>query len=297
MDATKRLRTIGAEVWHCFYSWPFWAAVLLTLLLCSATEIPQLNTSSLALICNVADLPFALNLGAGSLFLKLTGQTWFIVLLPVIAGLPFAYDFYMEWFGGSYYSVIHRQGRLGYTLAKAVSAAVSAGCAVFFGLLLYAMILFVRFGSSADLQVEQAMLEGSQGAVSPFLLQMAALTWNIVAVSMVIALFSLVLIVVLRQNFLALTIPMMIQYLSFRLTDFYTGLQLQQYAQDNDMDALYGRLAITYLLPSNQFSVHTIFHKYTGLPLPVYYLFLLATALLLIYLLHMLMERRVRNYA
>ena len=286
MALNKTIRSIGAEVRHILCAWPFWAAAALTFLLCGITEIPQQESSAFALMWLGSDSLLAERPGAALLFLSLPVQMWFIILLPLVAGIPFVYDFYEEWFSGSYYCVLYREGRRGYAAAKAITAALSAGGAIALGLLLYAAVLAAGFGFDEKQPIVQGMAE---------LKTMAALGLNITAVSMVFALVSLWLVIVLRQKFLALTVPMMLQYLSYRLTDLYTGLQLQQYRIDGDEQGLYQSLAITYLLPSNQFSLYSVFQKYTGMPLLVYYLMLLALALTLGCWIHFLLERRVKG--
>jgi hypothetical protein len=227
--------------------------------------------------------------------LNLADQQWFPVILPVIAGLPAVYAFYDEWFGGYYYLSISRQSRKSYWVAKGISAGLSGGLAVLGGICLYGLLLTLRLPSIRAVSDSGQYLElyGGYGAMCGMIRSMI---WNTVAVSMLFSLVSLILVVLLREKFLPLTIPMMLQYLFNRLTDLYNGIQWQKYLLDGDLGRFTKDTALCNWFPSNQLTMYSVFPKQTGLPLVCYYLILLLVYLLLAGALYGLMERRVRGH-
>jgi hypothetical protein len=300
---SKWLIHLRATLIDQLLAWPFWAAMgaALMLSLCSQVTLPSgTETSVFALL--LSSLVTKQTIGtlgalqsAEYVLLNLADQQWFVVILPVIAGLPVVYAFYDEWFGGYYYLSISRQSRKSYWGAKVVSAGLSGGLAILGGICLYGLLLTLGLPSIQAVSDSGQYLElyGGYGAMCGMIRSMI---WNIVAISMLFPLVSLILVVLLREKFLPLTIPMMLQYLFNRLTDLYNGIQWQKYLLDGDIQQFTKNTALCNWFPSNQLTMYSVFSKQTGLPLVCYYLILLAVYLLMAGVLYGLMERRVRGH-
>lgn len=298
-------KSIWGEFRHLWYGWPVWITIIMTFLLCMCTELPKTSISepvtvlSAFILIPYEDMLQSNMLCAERVILRFMTGRWFPILLPVVAGFPSVYIFFDEWFGGGYYNAISRHGRTGYALSKSTSCALIGGTAVLLGCILYAVCVYLYFPHISDYpsaQIEQFYLSRTVDADNIFL-EWGGLLWNVVAVTMVFALVDLIFVVVFREKFLALTTPMILQYLSERLTDFWNGRLWQLSRERGDLEIFNRFSALTMLLPSNQLSMYYTFPYHTHLPIGVYYLILLGIFCLLMYGFHRLLERRVIRYA
>ena len=289
------------EIYHILCEWPFWVSTGLTVIICLLSEVYITGTAgNLSVWKAMVSIPREqltdVSYCAEIIFSKLNIQRWFVVLLPVLAGFPSIHIFFEEWFGGGYFFVIIREGRYRYASVKAVSAAICGGVSVFFGVVTYVLILYWHFPSLSQLPDEMSYIVDIYGGPLGIFTAVGSEIGNIAAVAAMFPILSLILMVLLRQKFLALTIPMMVQYLSDRFTDLWYGTLWKIAQSTGDMSIFEKGGVWTMLFPSNQLGMSSTFTSKTGLPMFVYYIILFTLFLLFLRLFYALLERRVKQY-
>lgn len=115
---------------------------------------------------------------------------------------------------------------------------------------------------------------------------------NLVMVTAIFAQVDLIFVVIFRKKFLSLTFPMILQYLSERLTDLWNGQLWKIYLENGNLDFFNRYSSFVMFLPSNQLSMYSTFPYHTNLSVAVYYMILLLVFFVLVFIFHMLLERR-----
>lgn len=205
---------------------------------------------------------------------------WFYIVLPVIVSMPAVADFYEEWFGGGFYLNVHRQQIFKYCVSKSVVYSINAAMILFVGAGLFIIPITLVFpGESANV-----LSEIYPDGISVYVLMRLL---NAAAAATVCPLATLIILILIKEKFLALSIPMLINYITAQIGNF---LNIKAFTDDKPY---LNKLAS--LLPYYQFSQSKGFEDTFGMPFWVWYIawalsFVLTTAVLFY-----LVKRRIRN--
>lgn len=195
---------------------------------------------------------------------------WFYIVLPVILSMPAVSDFAEEWFGGGFFTNISRQQITRYCAAKTFAYAANATLIYLAGFALFSGIVCLAF------PIEH---ETSNGIAMRIL--------NATATGSICPIITVLILILIREKFLALSFPMLVNYATSLLGGF---LMMRSY---NEEKPLLRKLA--YLLPSYQFSQSTGFKSTFGMPLFVWYIAWAAVFALCVVCFILLVKRRVKN--
>lgn len=228
-----------------------------------------------------------------AVLVAIRGLEWFVVLFPVLVSIPGVYEFADSWLSGNYYLTVSRTGRAKYAFRKLLIAGLTGAAVVVLGVLLYTAIVYLKFPALTEFHedAESSILMLFYGETvwerTQVILHML---WNLAMHGALAAMVSLVLVAVLRDKFLALSIPMMIEYLSTKLSGIYNMYLLEVYGweQTPPLKAYLPQLFI----PSDQLIMETRFEQVYGVSYGYYGLYLLAWAMGLFLLLTWIVKRR-----
>lgn len=268
----------------------FWLAVGITVLLCAGSRF-QGDTSNTDVTVLQAYFTYSraelLQLGEGACaYQALMGfrdMEWFVAALPLIAAFPTIYDFAEQWFGGSYYQLISRKTRFQYAAGNMWKAAVSGFFTTLVGVLVYGGLLYIKFPTLGEYQLprlEDSMLAMAYGATDMersvcFL----RAVFHVGMLSAVAAMICTVLVIVLKDRFLAVSLPVLTEYFSIKLAGVYMNRLYEEYGFS--AIPLKKRL-IELLLPSSHLYYDNTFQNIYGVAYG-YYLILLGVIILLIF--------------
>lgn len=194
---------------------------------------------------------------------------WFYIVLPVILSMPSVSDFAEEWFGGGFFTNVSRQQIARYCAAKTFAYAVNAALIYLAGFALFSGLVCLAFPIEYDT---------SNGIAMRIL--------NATATGSICPIITVLILILIREKFLALSFPMLVNYATSLLGGF---LVMRSYNEENP--AL-RRLA--YLLPRYQFSQNS-FQSTFNLPLWIWYLAWAAVFALCVVCFILLVKRRVKN--
>lgn len=205
---------------------------------------------------------------------------WFYTVLPVIVSMPAVSDFYEEWFGGGFFLNVHRQQIFKFSVSKSLAYALNAAAVFAAGFAVFAAPVCLAF-PSLDAEL---LTEVYPGGFAAFL---AERVLNVAAVSAVCPIITILILIVIKEKFLALSFPMLANYLTAQLGGFLT-----MRAYDENKPYLE---KISLLLPNSQFTQCLSFETVFGAPFFVWYIawglfFALCAAGLIL-----LVKRRVKN--
>lgn len=145
---------------------------------------------------------------------------WFVVLFPVLAVFPWIGTFSDQWNGGSYYLILSRKTRRRYAFDRLLKAAVSGFGILSIGILIYILLVWIKF------PVYQDSVDGMTSALygETSFLRALVLCKGIFHTGLLAALaavFAMIVVIVLKSPFYALSIPMLIGYVSEKSEDAY----------------------------------------------------------------------------
>lgn len=205
---------------------------------------------------------------------------WFYTVLPVIVSMPAVADFYEEWFGGGFYLNVHRQQIFKYCVSKAVVYSTNAAAIFLVGAGLFIIPVTLVFpGENAHI-----LSEIYPGGFSAYMLTRLL---NAAAASAVCPLVTLVILILIKEKFLALSIPMLINYITAQIGNF---LNIKSFTDDKPY-----LHKIVALLPYYQFSQSMGFEYTFGIPFWVWYIAWALSLVLITTVLFYLVKRRIRN--
>lgn len=202
---------------------------------------------------------------------------WFYIVLPVILSMPAVSDFHEEWFGGGFFLNVHRQQIFKYCAAKSAAYALNAAAVFLAGFGIFAAAEFAAFPIESAAELDPFY---SFPAVAMRIL-------NVTAAGALCPVITVLILIVIKEKFLALSMPMLVNYATALIGGF---LIARSY---NEGKPILMRLA--YLLPRYQFSQSTSFKSTFGMPLYVWYLAWAATVTLCVICFVLLVKRRVKR--
>lgn len=205
---------------------------------------------------------------------------WFYIVLPVIVSMPAVADFYEEWFGGGFYLNVHRQQIFKYCVSKSVVYSINAAMILFVGAGLFIIPVTLVFPGESVSVLSEIYPDG-------FSVYMLMRLLNAAAAAAVCPLVTIIILILIKEKFLALSIPMLINYITAQIGNF---LNIKAFTDDKPY---LNKLAS--LLPYYQFSLSKSFEDTFEMPFWVWYTawalaFALAAAVLFY-----LVKRRIRN--
>lgn len=205
---------------------------------------------------------------------------WFYVALPVMLSMPAVSDFYDEWSGGGFYLNVHRQQIFKYCVSKSAAYALNAAAVFLAGFGIFAAAVSLAF-PSYDAEFLAAVYPGG------FFAFIAKRVLNVTAAGAVCPVVTVLILILIKEKFLALSIPMLANYITAQVGGF---LVARSYTEEKP---LLRKLA--YLLPSYQFSQSDGFAATYNLPLFVWYIAWAAFLALCGAAFVRLVKRRVKN--
>lgn len=206
---------------------------------------------------------------------------WFYTVLPVIVSMPAVSDFYEEWFNnGAYYLNVHRQQIFKYSVSKVFAYALNASLTFLVGFSVFAAPVCMAF---PGLDAEVLAIRFPNG----FFAFAAMRVLNVAAVSAACPIITILILIFIKEKFLALSVPMLTNYLTSQLGGF---LLMRAYNENKP----YLR-KINALLPTAQFTQSLNFEVTFGAPLFVWYIAWTLMFALCGAGLFLLVKRRVKN--
>ena len=182
---------------------------------------------------------------------------WFYVALPVLVSMPAVSDFYDEWFGGGFFLNVHRQQIFRYCVSKSAAYALNAAAVFLAGFGIFAAVVSAAF-PSYDAEFLSAVYPDG------FFAFIAKRVLNVTAAGAVCPVVTVLILISIKEKFLALSIPMLVNYITAQIGGF---LIARSYNEENPL-----LMKLAYLLPRYQFSQSSGFTPTYNLPLFVWYI-------------------------
>lgn len=205
---------------------------------------------------------------------------WFYIALPVVVSMPTVIDFYEEWFGGRFYLNLHRQKIIGYCVSKTAAYSITAAAIFLIGVALFIFPVSLIFPSESTVFLNEIYPSG-------FFMYMLARLSNAAAAAAVCPLVTVIILILIKEKFLSLSVPMLINYMTAQLGSF---LNIKAFTENNmELNK------VIVLFPYYQFTLSRTFEETFGISFFVWYsawaLFLVLCASVLFYL----VKRRVKK--
>lgn len=246
-------------------------AILLTALLCffSTFETGEANPPTVAecLIELLKTGETKRYLTALNMLSSFDSGFWFYIILPVILSVPSVSVFYDEW-GSGYYFNIHRCGIFNYSLAKAIAYSLNSFLCFTVGAAVFALPIVLVFPCGAEENLSLILLD----------------FFNTAAVAAAYPLIAVELLILIKEKFFALSIPMLVNYICKHIGGF---LYMRSYYENN---SVYRALAC-FLTPSFRYKS---FEEVFGLPFAGCVLLIICLGLLFAGM-YFLIKRRIRK--
>lgn len=266
----------------------FWLAVLLYVLICfcaKAVEWTDNNPPSLlymAFFCSKEQL-FRLGeqFSAYMLLMSFRDMEWYIVILPVLVSFLAVYDFYDEWFGGIYYMSVTRTDRVRYALQSLLSAVLTAVVVSGTAILLFALLMRLKFPSYDSMVIEPDMsIVGMIFGMTVWdrVISFLKMYLNILFLSAIMSEIAILLLLLLKDCFFSLTIPMMLNYMGHKVLHMHLIALRERYGLDYPASCMRWEI----LNPVVLIGMDTHFEATFSLNLSVYFLALLSVTVLLL---------------
>lgn len=221
---------------------------------------------------------------ADRLFRNYSASEWFSVILPVLCAFPF-YRVYITQTVSVRYQYWSRLSVGEYTSAQFFSGFVSGFSVALGGILIYGGLMFALFPAAPALDEDMMIYIGLSN--EEFIKKIL----NCCLAGGVFPIVSIVLRHFVRDDFLAMTIPMMIQYLSYKVDGLIAFAMFDPITYE--IDKTLG--TISALMPSNCLSQWSVWEYQLGISLPIG-LFVFAAVLIALYLvLTLIMRRSIRR--
>lgn len=260
-----------------------YAAIILFFLLCLFGATVNVNSESYSVfdllmnhsLLNEAKTDFSCN----SYFMlrNFSGSVWFIVALPVISGYP-ALTVYSNYCEPSRIMILSRTSKKSYSTAVILSSFFSGMVIAISGILLYSITIYLVFPeiTSFDVDFLQSInLDNWTGRIADFFPRAS----NCVIVSGLLSVITVIIFCFIRDKFMSLSLPMMLMYVSMKLSMLYSSWIAEDTSRYNDkaLEAVY----IVFL--SSAADIHYYMQSCFNIPYILYFLF---TAVILLIFIH-----------
>ena len=207
---------------------------------------------------------------------------WFYVILPVILSLPAVSDLSAEWFSSGYYFNIHRQSVFGYAAAKSLAYSLCSVICFLAGVMVFIVSALLVFPSADAETISLLYPDG-------FWLHILSRLLNSLALAATYPLICILAVILIKEKFLSLSIPMLINYMTSLIS---SNLLILTYRHE---EPFYEKLAM--LTPFMQSRQYGSFERVYGLPIFVWYLAWAVFLALLVTAFYFLVKRRSKTDA
>lgn len=274
-------------------SYRFMIAVVLVVLLCGCVRLDAVFESTISVIKAYVSYSHAELLGYGEyasayyVVMYFLEQEWFSVLFPVLAAFPCVYEFADEWLSGNYYITVSRTNKNKYCIGRFVSTAISGALVIIVGVLIFALLIYIRFPALSEYPADELFLFGMQTG-GQLLLQFVKRVLHLGMHGALSAIIAVVLMIVLEDRFYALSIPMMIEFMGIKIDGVYISHLVEKYGYSYPHITQIPRL----LNPACHLDMDQTFVGSIGLPYRWYLLYVFLLFIGLFTFLNRLMKRR-----
>lgn len=243
-------------------------AVLLTAMLCfcSAVDTGELNPPTVAQCLIERITSGNTRFTSLELLRSYDGGFWFYIILPVILSVPSVSVFSEEWNNGGFYLNIHRHSVFGYAFSKALAYSLNAFLCFSAGAALFALSIILAFPAVPE-----------DIRFNPFLNFL-----NTAANAMAYPLIATELLILIKEKFLALSIPMLVNYITMHVGG---NLGVRAYYEEKP----FYNLIACFLLPSYRYASFKAFFGPVG-----WFVFWFASLALLFASMFFLVKRRLK---
>ena len=233
----KTFQCIKIHIYQIVSDVSFWVLVLATCLLLLLTEVTYWDISGEE-HTNVLQLIFvkgrdwiyeSLDVSRQELFLSQPQRT-FCDYIVVLTALPFVRLVFGERQSGMLRNRIYREGNTRFNLTRVVSGICMGGAVVFFGQLLFYLILCLFFPDMGQIYDKEAILAMyGQKNVTMLLIEQGS---KIVLLGCIASCFSIILSAFTKDIYVCLMCPFLLCWLSTILQSYLSGVLYTEYAEE-----------------------------------------------------------------
>lgn len=204
---------------------------------------------------------------------------WFYIVLPVILSLPAISDFCAEWFSGSIYLNISRQGITKYTVSKSCAYSLCSLVCFVVGIFVFILIVILIFPKANFEYINKLYPNG-------FWVCIFSRIMNSASVVTIYPLICIVSVIIIKERFLSLSVPLLINYITAQI-----GNNLYKKMLDSG-NMNYEKIAA--VMPYMQTTQYENFERLFNLPMVVWYLIWLGLIICFIFFFHFLVKARIK---
>lgn len=261
-----------------------YVAIILFFLLCLFGATVNVNSESYSVfdllmnhsLLNEAKTDFSCN--SYYLLRNFSGSVWFIVALPVISGFP-ALTVYSNCCEPSRIMILSRTSKKSYSTAVILSSFFSGAVIAISGVLLYSITVYSVFPEITSFNVDflqSVNLDNWAGRIADFFPRAS----NCVIVSGLLSVITIIIFCFIRDKFMSLSLPMMLMYVSMKLSMLYSSWIAEDSSRYNDkaLEAVY----IVFL--SSAADIHYYMQSCFNIPYILYFLFIAVILLIFIHI-------------
>lgn len=218
----------------------------------------------------------------GTILNSFRDMQWFLVLLPIIVSLYPVMVMKEKFFSHSYYNQVIREGRKRYSrkyLAEAVRYVIAVNN---LSLIMFFIVICMKFPWGED-------LNGNGLTGITYIVPMAKVCLMTTLVALLLLCISFVIMNISGDIFFAITLPMLICYIGYKVLNIHLIYIRKSYGTDFPDRSL--RLEI--FNPAYLIHADLVFEKTFGMNITVLYSALSIVVLVMIYAIYRWMNRRV----
>lgn len=249
--------------------------------LCILGPVARINDndySVLELIINrniMADAVKKLDCNSYAVMMSFDSSPWFTVAAPVITAMP-ALAVYVQNAENTRRQILVRMNKRVYSSGLFWSAFLTGVLIALIGILLYAAVAFKSFPHLSDFPNDSELITAIYGgSASSRFFKLMKKVLNCSIMCGVFPLLTLIVYQVLHDRFLAMTLPMMVQYVSLK-----ASIMFSVWLYSDESLYLNGRLNFIYILfPSNCMMHYNYWEQVLHLPFAC---FLIMTGIIII---------------
>lgn len=217
----KDIKYIGVLLTEYFTYPAIYLSAVLFLLLCALGPVANINDSSysvLELITNREYMSLAaeeFECCSYNIMLNFSSSPWFSLGASVIAAIP-ALAVFIQNSENTRRQILIRMNKRAYSTGLFWSAFLTGVLIALVGILLYAVIAYAAFPPISSFGENAEFITAVYGSASARLLRLIKKIINCCIICGIFPLVTLIVYQLLHDRFLAMTIPMMIQYVSLK---------------------------------------------------------------------------------
>ncbi|MEE3393455.1 MAG: hypothetical protein VZR23_07215 [Lachnospiraceae bacterium] len=276
-----------------------WISIFVSLILfftANATGMESTDSSEmifkLMLLSRVDKIEYGELCSAEFILTAFRENYWLLVLFPFLSSFCALNKFSDNWIGSEYYFNVARSGKKRFAIIEMISAFLMGFLTLEFSLAIYGGIVLLSFPKITEFEgYEMGLVAFVQGASSydrvGYILKIFIQTGFLAGIA---SLFSVLLMILLNDRFFAITVPVIISYLSTKVSNF-----LALYLRDNVSDPSDAMNNLILLIPTDYLNLDGILINEASVVSRIgLLLFLFASALALMFINTLLIVKRDR---